>query len=110
MKKKLLFTALALSIGLATFAQDNGEKTIMTTNNGAPIGDNQNSKTVGEYGPVLLEDIHLVEKLAAFDRERIPERVVHPRGAGASVILRQQKTCLNILKLYYSLNRERKQI
>ncbi|MBL8151594.1 MAG: catalase, partial [Blastocatellia bacterium] len=37
----------------------------------------------GENGPVLLEDIHLVEKLAAFDRERIPERVVHARGAGA---------------------------
>ncbi|MCB4808659.1 catalase [Tamlana sp. 62-3] len=55
----------------------------MTTNFGAPVGDNQNSKTVGEYGPVLLEDIHLIEKLAAFDRERIPERVVHARGAGA---------------------------
>lgn len=55
----------------------------MTTNTGAPVGDNQNSKTAGEYGPVLLEDIHLIEKLAAFDRERIPERVVHARGAGA---------------------------
>ncbi|MBL3657553.1 catalase [Fulvivirga sp. 2943] len=55
----------------------------MTTNTGAPIGDNQNSKTAGEYGPVLLEDIHLIEKLAAFDRERIPERVVHARGTGA---------------------------
>ena len=55
----------------------------MTTNTGAPVGDNQNSKTAGEYGPVLLEDIHLIEKLSAFDRERIPERVVHPRGAGA---------------------------
>lgn len=55
----------------------------MTTNNGAPVGDNQNSVTVGNQGPVLLEDIHLVEKLAAFDRERIPERVVHARGTGA---------------------------
>ncbi|SDK00397.1 catalase [Catalinimonas alkaloidigena] len=55
----------------------------LTTNTGAPVGDNQNSKTVGENGPVLLEDIHLIEKLAAFDRERIPERVVHARGAGA---------------------------
>ena len=55
----------------------------LTTNTGAPVGDNQNSKTIGNNGPVLLEDIHLVEKLAAFDRERIPERVVHPRGAGA---------------------------
>jgi catalase len=81
---KLIVTALALTMGLVSFAQDNSTGTLMTTNNGAPVGDNQNSKTVGEYGPVLLEDIHLVEKLAAFDRERIPERVVHPRGAGAS--------------------------
>ena len=55
----------------------------LTTNAGAPVGDNQNSKIAGEDGPVLLEDIHLIEKLATFDRERIPERVVHARGAGA---------------------------
>lgn len=54
-----------------------------TTNTGAPVGDNQNSKTVGQNGQVLLEDIHLIEKLATFDRERIPERVVHARGVGA---------------------------
>ncbi len=55
----------------------------LTTNSGAPVGDNQNSTTIGNNGQVLLEDIHLIEKLAAFDRERIPERVVHARGAGA---------------------------
>lgn len=55
----------------------------LTTNTGAPVGDNQNSVTVGNQGAVLLEDIHLLEKLAAFDRERIPERVVHARGTGA---------------------------
>ena len=55
----------------------------LTTNTGTPVGDNQNSKTIGNNGQVLLEDIHLIEKLAAFDRERIPERVVHARGAGA---------------------------
>lgn len=55
----------------------------LTTNTGAPVGDNQNSATAGNNGPVLLQDIHLLEKLAAFDRERIPERVVHARGAGA---------------------------
>ncbi|QJD81313.1 catalase [Spirosoma rhododendri] len=55
----------------------------LTTNTGAPVGDNQHSKTVGADGQVLLEDIHLIEKLAAFDRERIPERVVHARGTGA---------------------------
>lgn len=55
----------------------------LTTNQGVPVTDNQNSITVGERGPVLLQDVHLIEKLANFDRERIPERVVHARGAGA---------------------------
>ncbi|QCT04659.1 Catalase [Paenibacillus algicola] len=57
--------------------------TRLTTNQGAPVGDNQHSKTAGQRGPTLLEDYHLLEKLAHFDRERIPERVVHARGAGA---------------------------
>jgi catalase len=55
----------------------------LTTNQGVPVADNQNSVTVGERGPVLLQDVHLIEKLAHFDRERIPERVVHAKGAGA---------------------------
>jgi catalase len=55
----------------------------LTTNQGVPVSDNQNSLTVGERGPVLLQDVHLIEKLAHFDRERIPERVVHAKGAGA---------------------------
>ena len=55
----------------------------LTTNQGVPVTNNQNSLTVGERGPVLLQDVHLIEKLAHFDRERIPERVVHARGAGA---------------------------
>jgi len=55
----------------------------LTTNQGVPVSDNQNSVSVGERGPVLLQDVHLIEKLAHFDRERIPERVVHARGAGA---------------------------
>jgi catalase len=78
MKNKLLVPFLSLMTGLATAQQKQ-----LTTNTGTPVGDNQNSKTVGQNGPVLLDDIHLVEKLAAFDRERIPERVVHARGAGA---------------------------
>jgi catalase len=53
---------------------------ILTTNAGNPVPDNQNSKTVGPDGPVLLEDYYLTEKLAMFDRERIPERVVHAKG------------------------------
>ncbi|HXN81592.1 MAG TPA: catalase [Myxococcales bacterium] len=55
----------------------------LTTDSGAPIGSNQNSKTAGPRGSVLLEDFTLIEKLARFDRERIPERVVHARGVGA---------------------------
>lgn len=55
----------------------------LTTNQGAPVADNQNSLTAGQGGPVLLQDVHLIEKLAHFDRERIPERVVHAKGAGA---------------------------
>jgi catalase len=55
----------------------------LTTDQGVPVTDNQNSLSVGERGPVLLQDVHLIEKLAHFDRERIPERVVHAKGAGA---------------------------
>ncbi len=55
----------------------------MTRDNGAPIGENRHSKAAGDLGPVVLEDTTLIEKLARFDRERIPERVVHARGTGA---------------------------
>lgn len=55
----------------------------MTTDFGIPVVDNQHSLTAGSSGPTLLQDVHLVEKLAHFDRERIPERVVHAKGAGA---------------------------
>jgi len=55
----------------------------LTTESGAPVADNQHSQTAGPGGPVLLQDQHLIEKLARFNRERIPERVVHARGSGA---------------------------
>lgn len=55
----------------------------LTTESGAPVPDNQNSQTAGVGGPVLLQDQHLIEKLARFNRERIPERIVHARGSGA---------------------------
>ena len=56
---------------------------ILTTSLGHPVDDNQNSITAGEFGPTLLQDVHLIDKLAKFDRERIPERVVHAKGTGA---------------------------
>jgi catalase len=55
----------------------------LTTAFGIPVPDDQNSLTAGKRGPVLMQDVHLLEKLGHFDRERIPERVVHAKGAGA---------------------------
>lgn len=55
----------------------------LTRDNGAAVGDNQNSQTAGANGPVVLQDVQLLQKLQRFDRERIPERVVHARGTGA---------------------------
>ncbi|SFQ15368.1 catalase [Salibacterium halotolerans] len=55
----------------------------LTTGSGMPVGDNQHSITAGSKGPTVIQDVHLLEKLAHFNRERIPERVVHAKGAGA---------------------------
>ncbi len=55
----------------------------LTTTQGTPVDSDLSSITAGPHGPTLLQDIHLVDKLAHFDRERIPERVVHAKGAGA---------------------------
>ena len=55
----------------------------LTTESGAPVPDNQHSQTAGRTGPLLLQDQHLLEKLARFNRERIPERIVHAKGGGA---------------------------
>ena len=56
---------------------------VLTTNQGVPISDNQNSLKLGVRGPALLEDFVLREKLTHFDHERIPERIVHARGSAA---------------------------
>lgn len=55
----------------------------LTTAAGAPVPDNQNTMTAGPRGPVLLQDVWLLEKLAHFDREVIPERRMHAKGSGA---------------------------
>lgn len=70
----------------------------MTRDNGAPIGSNRNSLTAGDTGPVLLEDVTLVEKLARFDRERVPERVVHARGTGALGVFRSTADLSDVTK------------
>lgn len=59
------------------------KKKKLTTSWGAPVADNQNSITAGSRGPTLIQDVHLLEKLAHFNRERVPERVVHAKGGGA---------------------------
>ena len=69
----LSVSLLSVSVHAATLTRDNG----------APVGDNQNSQTAGANGPVMLQDVQLLQKLQRFDRERIPERVVHARGTGA---------------------------
>jgi catalase len=56
------------------------QRKTMTTAGGAPVGDNQNSLTVGPRGPVLMRDLLLIEKMAHFNRERTPERVVMRKG------------------------------
>ncbi|NLZ14837.1 MAG: catalase, partial [Thermotogaceae bacterium] len=59
------------------------EEKKITTAAGIPVPDNQTSITAGQRGPTLLQDHYLIEKLAHFNRERIPERVVHAKAAGA---------------------------
>jgi catalase len=59
------------------------EKKRLTNNAGAPLPDNQNVLTAGRRGPMLLQDVWFLEKLAHFDREVIPERRMHAKGSGA---------------------------
>jgi catalase len=59
------------------------DREVLTTRQGHPVADNQNQRTVGARGPATLENYQFLEKMAHFDRERIPERVVHARGAVA---------------------------
>ena len=55
---------------------------MLTTGHGAPVDNKADTMTVGDRGQVLLQDIVLLDEMAHFDRERIPERVVHAKGAG----------------------------
>ena len=71
------------------------DKKTITTTAGRPVGDNQNSMTAGPRGPVLMQDFQLLEKMAHFNRERIPERVVHAKGTGAYGVFTVTKDITN---------------
>jgi catalase len=81
---------------------------VLTTNFGQPVADNQNSVTAGSRGPVLMQDIHLIEKLAHFNRERVPERVVHAKGSGAYGTFRVTGdiTCYTSARLFSDIGKE----
>ncbi|MDG9706499.1 catalase [Streptomyces sp. DH37] len=64
-------------------ARQGDDRPVLTNRQGHPIHDNQNQRTVGARGPATLENYHFLEKISHFDRERIPERVVHARGVTA---------------------------
>ena len=85
MKRTLWIAALGVAcvacLG-AVWVYAKGAKPL-TQDGGQPVGDNQDTRTAGERGPALLDNFQLIQKLARFDRERIPERVVHARGVGA---------------------------
>jgi catalase len=82
--------------------------TQLTTASGIPVADNQNSITAGPRGPVLLQDFHLIEKLQHFNRERIPERVVHAKGSGAygSFIVTHDITQYTSAKLFNAVAKQ----
>jgi catalase len=68
----------------------------LTTNQGVPLADNQNSLKAGSRGPVLLQDFILREKIMHFDHERIPERVVHARGSAAHGFFECLESCADV--------------
>ena len=75
-----------------------GDVPVLTTQQGTPVSDDQNSLKVGRRGPTLLEDHHFREKIFHFDHERIPERVVHARGFGAHGFFEAYESLADITK------------
>jgi catalase len=84
--------------GGETHQNAGGPEQWLTTNQGTPISDNQNSLKSGERGPSLLEDFILREKITHFDHERIPERIVHARGSGAHGYFQPTKSLAKLTK------------
>lgn len=82
----MIIWAILAGLSAAQPSEDDGNLNTtnsMTTSLGSPVNDDNNSLTVGQRGQTLLQDFQFLDKMAHFDRERIPERVVHAKGAGA---------------------------
>jgi catalase len=75
-----------------------GDDPVLTTQQGVPVADDQNSLRVGHRGPTLMEDFHFREKIFHFDHERIPERVVHARGYGAHGYFENYESLADVTK------------
>jgi len=86
------------SKGGETHQQATTQGTQLTTNQGLPVSDNQNSLKAGGRGPTLLEDFILREKITHFDHERIPERIVHARGSAAHGYFQPYKSMRDVTK------------
>jgi catalase len=90
--------AIAIGTGGEVHQTANGATTVLTTQQGIPVSDDQNSLKIGERGPTALEDFHFREKLFHFDHERIPERVVHARGFGVHGYFENYESLSDITK------------
>jgi len=84
--------------GVEVHQKADGETPVLTTKQGIPVADDQNSLKIGERGPTALEDFHFREKLFHFDHERIPERVVHARGFGVKGYFENYESLADITK------------
>ncbi|MGB5949249.1 MAG: catalase [Parvibaculum sp.] len=89
-------------------SDQHGKPTRLTTNAGIPVPDNQNALTAGPRGPLLVQDWQLFEKHAHFNRERIPERVVHAKGSAAFGVFRVTKDITKFTKasIFAALGKE----
>lgn len=80
------------------------QNSTLTTASGCPVANNQNSLSAGPRGPLMMENVHLFEKLAHFNRERIPERVVHANGSGAFGTFTVTKDISNLTRAKFLAN------
>jgi len=97
-----------MGTGGETHQQTTASEQTLTTAQGIPIADDQNSLRQGPRGPTLLEDFILREKITHFDHERIPERIVHARGSGAHGYFQPTKSCAHLSKAAFLQDPDKK--